>query len=81
MKDLPASHYVQIYRRRVRIAEKQEPAPPAKALTQMKKLLVGLESLDPAAAVRLSHPSGRVDFIAVEDDRVVGSLEYLDTAP
>jgi hypothetical protein len=81
MIDSTAGHLVQIYRRRVRIAERQYPAPSARALAQLRELLQSLEEVDSETRIETKHPEGRVEFVVVAEGRVIGVLEYLDYAP
>jgi hypothetical protein len=79
MSHLPADHFVRIYRRRLRGLESMGSTCSEEAVTQVRDLLAGLERLDPSALIRLDHPKGKVAFVAVDDGRLVGSLDYLDS--
>jgi hypothetical protein len=57
MSDLPASHYLRIYRLKLGSAEGGTTHPKAEWVNFVRRLVAALESLDPDAKVRLEANS------------------------
>ncbi len=76
MSDLPASHYIHIYRTRIRSAEAGIAHPSQKILTQSRALLAELEKIDPKKSIVLEQISRTMVFKEADSQVVLGSLDY-----
>lgn len=76
MSDLPASHYVKIYRGRIDRAERGVAHPTPAVLARAKKLLRELENGDSSRPIRLEKVGQAVVFHDVSAGTKIGSLDF-----
>jgi hypothetical protein len=75
LTDLPAQHYLQIYRTRLRMAEEGVTHPSPKVVAAIKRLIVGLETATPETAIRLEILSDKALFTTAVTGDFVGEME------
>lgn len=83
MNDLPAQHFLKIYRGRLSMAKRGVTSPPAEFVAQVRRLVAGLSAVAPSIAVRLDiegtvrlgMEGKRVKFIAAETGELIGELD------
>lgn len=73
---LPASHYIDIYRLRIRNAEAGITTPSQKTLMQSRALLAELEKIDPKKSIILEQISRIMVFKEAESGVILGTLDY-----
>ena len=62
MSDLPAKHYLDIYRRRVSMAEKGISHPSPNILVAAKQLIIKLEAMDQEDRIKLDIVGNKAQF-------------------
>ena len=74
MSDLPAKHYLDIYRFRVRCAEEGITHPDPQIVAGAKRLVSGLSVLPPDTEVRLELQSERSRFLVAATGELIAEF-------
>lgn len=74
MADLPAHHYLRIYRVKLAMASDGTTRPTPSAVEFMKRLITKLEGIDPGAPIRLEITAGVARFTDVKSGAVLAEL-------
>ena len=76
MSDLPAKHYLDIYRRRVRCAEEGITHPAPQVVAGARRLVSGLSVLPPETPVRLELHSDHSRFLVAATGEVIAEIDF-----
>lgn len=71
MSELPAQHYLDIYRFRLSMVERGLTSPKPEVVTFSRQLVSALSQMEPSSKVRLEIHEGRTRFIAVSTGEVI----------
>jgi len=75
MSDLPASHYLEIYRHRVSMAMRDITKPSPEVLDASRHLVAQLEQLDPSERIYLEEVDRRLNFHVRRTGKMLGGYE------
>ncbi len=79
MRDLPASHYLNIYRQRLGMAEKGITHPPPETVKFVRELVGGLSVLPPDTKIRLYSEGRYCRFTISDSGTLLAEITFPDT--
>jgi len=79
MADLPAKHYLGIYRCRLALAEKGITHPPSETVNFVKELVAGLSVLQPEMKIRLESQGRYRRFIIADSGALLAEITLPDS--
>lgn len=74
--NVPAQHYLKIYRFRLSMAERGVIRPHAEVVDFMRRLVAGLEMMDPQANVKLETGGGWTRFSVAATDALIAEIDF-----
>ena len=78
MGDLPAKHYLGIYRQRLGMVEKGITHPPVETVNFVKELIAGLSVLQPETKIRLESQGRHCCFTVADNGALLAEITFPD---
>lgn len=80
MSELSAQHYLEVWRRRLNMAERGVTSPSPDMIPVMRRLVGVFSALDPKAEVRVETSGGHARFIAVATGELLAEYDFTNVA-
>ncbi|GEP40963.1 hypothetical protein BGE01nite_02540 [Brevifollis gellanilyticus] len=74
--DLPAHHYLKVYRGRVSLAERGISKPHPEVVDYMRRLVAAFQAMDPQAKVKLETRGSWVRFSVAATDALIAEIDF-----